>query len=514
MFQFFSVLNCCLLLFEFQSCKTNTQKDSSNLPNIILIVSEDHGQDLECYGNNVVKTPNIDYLADHGIKFNNAYTTYSVCSPSRGSILTGLYPHQNGQMGLATHKFRMYEGIKTLPKYLREAGYHSGCIGKIHVNPESEIPWDYRPGGLLNGSNFGKKNMPEYAARAMEFFRKSKDKPYFLMVNYPDAHFPLQRQVEGMPKDTVSMEDVQNTLPFTGANTVRLRDITAIYYSCINRLDESIGILMDSLKSCDKLDNTLVIFISDHGAQFSRGKTTNYEGALKISFIMSWPGKIKNGVVEEKKLVSVIDILPTVLDAINYNSVPENLSGRSLLGIAMGNDEEDWREYIFAGGLGSTAPYFFPRRSVRGERFKLIYNLHAGKEDPYYSVYTEMNNSSVISGTSEDELESLGPGVKEIYKRWQYPPRFELYDLVNDPWEFNDLSENPKFSEELEKMKNLMLEWQRESKDPLYSADNLNKIEAEVDSINKHLPDHSYQRNPDFQWRYPEYFTDYAVRND
>ena len=319
MIKIFSFISFGLIFLVIQSCKTNGNKEIESSPNVLLIVSEDHGQDLGCYGNEVVKTPNIDNLAINGIRFENAYTTYSVCSPSRGSILTGLYPHQNGQMGLATHRFRMYDGVKTLPKYLREAGYYSGCIGKIHVNPESEIPWDYRPGGLLNGSNFGKKSMPEYAARAMEFIRKSENKPYFLMVNYPDAHFPLQRQVEGMPKDTVSMEDVKNTLPFTGANTDRLRDITAIYYSCINRLDESIGILMDSLQSGGKLDNTLVIFISDHGAQFSRGKTTNYEGALKIPFIMSWPGKINNGVVEKKKLVSVIDILPTVLEAINYN---------------------------------------------------------------------------------------------------------------------------------------------------------------------------------------------------
>ncbi|MCK5702173.1 MAG: sulfatase-like hydrolase/transferase, partial [Cyclobacteriaceae bacterium] len=137
-------------------------------PNILLIVSEDNGPDLGCYGNTNVYTPNLDRLSAEGVQFNNAFVTYSVCSPSRSTIFTGLYPHQNGQIGLATHKYRMYEGIKTLPVYLREAGYRSGCIGKVDVNPESEIPWDYRPGGLLNGANFGKKSMPEYAAKSME----------------------------------------------------------------------------------------------------------------------------------------------------------------------------------------------------------------------------------------------------------------------------------------------------------------------------------------------------------
>lgn len=507
--RFFSYINCCFLLLGFYSCTTDTKQNKIESPNILLIVSEDHSQDLGCYGNSVVKTPNIDNLAENGIRFNNAYTTYSVCSPSRGSIFTGLYPHQNGQMGLATHRFRMYEGIKTLPKYLREAGYCSGCIGKVHVNPESEIPWDYRPGGLLDGSNFGKKNMPEYATRAMEFIRKSEGKPFFLMVNYPDSHFPLQRQVEGLPTDTVRAEEVINTLPFTGANTARLRDVTAIYYSCMNRLDEAIGILMDSMQASGNLDNTLIVFLSDHGAQFSRGKTTNYEGGLKIPLIMSWPGKIKSGVVEDTKLVSVIDLLPTFLEVINYSPFPEGLPGRSLLGIAKGSNQEKWREYLFAGGLGSTAKYFFPKRSVRGERFKLIYNIHSGRDNPYSIEYQDL--PILISGTKKEEIESLPSSVQEVYKRWQSPPEFELYDLQNDPWEFNDLSSDPDYKDELEMMKEVLFEWQKETRDPLAVPEYLKMLEAEVDSINKYYPNHSYQKDPAFKWRYPEYLSSYVL---
>jgi N-sulfoglucosamine sulfohydrolase len=509
MLRFFSITGFCFLLFGLLSCKTSTKKETGELPNILLIVSEDHSQDLGCYGNDVVKTPNLDFLAENGIRFNNAYTTYSVCSPSRSSIFTGLYTHQNGQMGLATHDFRMYDGIKTLPKYLREAGYYSGCIGKVHVNPESEIPWDYRPGGLLNGANFGKKNMPEYAVKAMEFIRQTNGKPYFLMVNYPDAHLPFQRRVEGLPHDTVGVEAVNNTLPFVGADTERLRDQTALYYSCVNRLDDAVGMLLDSMRASDNIDNTLIIFLGDHGAQFSRGKTTNYEGGLKIPFIMHWPGKIEGGLVEKDKLISVIDILPTVLDVIGYEPVPENLPGRSLLGIAQGNDDGDWRKYLFAGGLGCTGKYFFPKRSVRGERFKLIHNLEAGEENPYYSVYADRLNS----GTSSTEIEELSANMREVYKRWQKPPLFELYDLQNDPWEFNDLSSDPEYKEELEKMKDVILKWQRETRDPLYQHANYKMIEAEVDSINKHYPDHSYQKDPDFKWRYPEYFADYVLKN-
>jgi len=190
--------DCALLAFLLISFFWGCQVDKSNLavktqPNILLIVSEDNGPDLGCYGNKDVYTPNLDKLASDGILFQNAFVTYSVCSPARGSIFTGLYPHQNGQIGLATHKFRMYESFKTLPVYLKEQGYRTGCLGKIHVNPESAIPFDFHP---IRSSNFAKKNLPEYAQEAGKFISESES-PYFLMVNFPDAHYPLQKQIEG-----------------------------------------------------------------------------------------------------------------------------------------------------------------------------------------------------------------------------------------------------------------------------------------------------------------------------
>lgn len=495
------------LFITFQSCdKAHKIKEIETLPNILLIVSEDHGQDLGCYGNSVVRTPNIDFLASNGVTFENAYTTYSVCSPSRSSIFTGLYPHQNGQMGLATHKFRMYKPFKTIPVYLKSIGYRTGCLGKIHVNPESAIPFDFHE---LTSSNFEKKDLNSYAAKAVEF-TKSEDSPYFLMVNYPDAHFPLLRQVEGMPKNPIEGGDVKETLPFLGVNTERLRDVTADYYNSIDRLDEAIGILLDSLHSVKKLKNTLIVFLSDHGAQFSRGKTTNYEGALKIPLIFYWSGHIKKGGKVKRNLVSTIDILPTILDAVQLKP-DENLPGRSLLGLAQGRKEDDWRKYLFADGLGSTAMFFYPRRSVRGERYKLIYNLHAGREDPYYSVYTDHIYPEVISGTTSAEIMALETEMQEVYMRWKNPPEFELYDLLNDPWEFHELASNPRYKEELERMKTVLFSWQKDSRDPLFELQNLKMLEEEVDSVNKYFPNHSYQKNSDFQWRYPEYFREYVL---
>lgn len=495
----FSVI---LLIYVCMGCSPQKQEETEDeKPNILLIVSEDNGQDLGCYGVKDVTTPHLDQLAANGVRFNNAYTTYSVCSPSRSSIFTGLYPHQNGQMGLATHKFRMYKSFKTMPVYLKEAGYRTGCLGKLHVNPEEAMPFDFHE---IKESNFAKKNLPEYAAKSASFINASKE-PFFLMVNYPDAHYPLIRQVEGMPAHPISGRDVSGTLPYVGADTERLREVTADYYNSINRLDEAVGMLLDSLEASGKADNTLIIYLGDHGAQFSRGKTTNYEAALKIPLILHWPGQMKQGLVVKDALVSILDLLPTLLDVVGQ-SMPEELPGASLLSIAQDQQPDDWRQYLYADGLGSTSQYFFPRRSVRGAQYKLIYNLHAGKEDPMYTIYTDHTYPQVISGTTREEIDQLSDSLKAVYERWRKPPPFELYDLQADPWEYHNLATDPAYQGELEKMKTVLFQWQKETEDPLADAVKLAMFTAEVDSVNQHFPDYSYTKDAEFQWRYPDYF--------
>lgn len=482
-----------------------TPDDQNTLPNIILIVSEDHGQDLGCYGNQNVHTPHIDSLAKSGVKFINAYTTYSVCSPSRSSILTGLYPHQNGQIGLATHNFEMYKAFENIPSFLKARGYRTGCLGKLHVNPESAFPFDFHE---IESSNFAKERMGDYAIKAAEFIKAGGEQPFFLMVNFPDAHFPLLRKVEGLPTIEVSADNVLSTLPFVGADTERLRELTADYYSQINRLDESIGMLLDSLKATAKAENALIIYLSDHGAQFSRGKTTNYEAGLKIPLIMTWPKGLTGGEVMSDQMVSVIDVFPTIVDAVSALSEVE-LPGRSLIKIAKG--QQAGHEYIYAGGMIGTAKYFYPKRSVRGKKYKLIHTLFSGEPDPYFTVYTDHIYPTVLSGTSREEIASLPVELKDVYDRWENPPAFELYDLEHDPWEFTNLADDPNHQEELKRLKSVLNDWRANTRDPFMDSLNFNTIRAEVDSINKYYPDHSYQKDTAFRWRYPEYFWDYVL---
>ena len=181
---------CCMLL-ETRSTI------AAERPNILLIVSEDNGPELGCYGEPFVRTPVLDKLAAEGARFHNAYVPQAGCSQSRAAFLTGLYPHQNGQIGLTTWKFRMYrEDTPNIVRSLHDAGYRTGIIGKLHVNPASAFPFDVKK---IPSSNFSRAKLSDYAKHAEAFFR-AETKPFFLSVNYPDAHRPFIRQTRGLPE--------------------------------------------------------------------------------------------------------------------------------------------------------------------------------------------------------------------------------------------------------------------------------------------------------------------------
>jgi N-sulfoglucosamine sulfohydrolase len=232
-------------------------------PNILLIVSEDNGPELGSYGGPYARTPNLDRLAEQGVRFENAFVPYSVCSPSRAAFLTGLYPVQNGQIGLATHKFAMYR--KDTPNFatlLKSSGYYTGLIGKLHVNPESAFDFDFR---AIPGANFNREHsVQDYADAASQFWADTGDKPFFLSVNFPDAHLPFLRQANGRPKRPLSADDVR-PMPWVGVDSARIREQVANYYNCLERLDDGVGLLLAELERTGLAQNTIVFYIGDHG---------------------------------------------------------------------------------------------------------------------------------------------------------------------------------------------------------------------------------------------------------
>ena len=474
-------------------------------PNILLIVSEDNGPELRCYGDPYAQTPVLDQLAKDGVRFERAFVPYPVCSPSRGCFLTGLYSHQNGQIGLATHKFATYPNVPNVFTLLKATGYRTGLIGKLHVNPEKAFPVDYR---AIKGANFGERNMKNYADAANSFFSEESAEPFFLSINYPDAHFPLHRQQFGLPETPIDGDDVK-PLPWVGADSPRLRDFTANYYNCMRRLDDGVGMLLECLRKSGKSDNTLVIYIGDHGAQFSRGKCSVYESGLRIPFIVRWPREAKGGQVW-RELVSALDILPTILEASDIE-LSGQLSGRALQPLLSG-ETVPWRKYVFGFTTGAAPAIFHLAHSVRDERYKLISNPLASEGAPnlYAKAYLEQYNTHFAAGTLPEEIEVAPEHVQTAYNTFLHPPRYELYDLENDPNEFHNLVENSDYVETKERLIRTLTDWQFETRDPLSDPERLQAFA----SFQKEMSDLSYRKDNVFRWPYLDQFRTWRSKHE
>ena len=459
-------------------------------PNILLLVSEDNGPELGCYGDPYVKTPVLDGLAKQGVRFEHAYVPQAGCSQSRAALLTGLYPHQNGQIGLATWKFRMYrEDTPNLIRQLKKAGYRTGLLGKLHINPASAFPFDMKK---ISTSNFSRKKLVNYAKEAAAFFQAGKA-PFFLSVNYPDAHRPFIPQTGKLPAKPLTGDDVK-PLAYFGVDTPQLRTDTANYYNCMSRLDTLIGRLLESLQQSGKADNTLIIYMGDHGADLLRGNRTSYEGGVRVPLSIHWPGKTKPGHVAQQ-LVSTLDLTPTLL-AITGAEPIQDLPGMSLSPILEG-EKTAWRQYLFTEYHTHSGHNFYPQRTVRDARYKLVQNLQPGQENPGYNFTLNRFFSELPAVI--DKAPAL---VRNSYQRMKTPAEFELYDLQEDPYEFNDLVSDPDHNAILKTLKQQLAHWRQKTNDPLLKPMNLQRLKTEITAcFEDGLP-----QKTRLELTYPDYF--------
>ncbi len=481
--------------------RQNKQKSDSVIqqkrPNILVIVSEDNGCDLGCYGNRFVRTPNLDRLAAEGVRFDRAFVPQAGCSQSRAAYLTGLYPHANGQIGLATWKFRMYRSdTPNIIGALKEAGYRTGMVGKLHVNPESSFPLDFH---AIHDANFGRKKLDRYAEAAADFIGDdTSGKPFFLAVNYPDAHIPFIRQAEGLPKQPLTGEDVE-PLGHFGLDSPTMRQRTADYYNCVNRLDTLIGDLLETLRTAGHADDTLVVYFGDHGSDTLRGKRTCFEAGVRIPLIVRWPGVIAPGQVCGE-LVSTVDLFPTFREAADLPEL-NTLQGKSLMPLFRGC-RDGWREFLFTEFHYHHSAVRGFQRAVRDERFKLIHNLLPGTHhDDIDRVFAR----DYPPGEPERAMKNAPVEVRAAYERMRQPPEFELYDLQADPYEFRNLAGNTEYAGTLKRLQKALATWREETNDPFLNRELLDRVCKEVEAT----------RGTDGQWQRPKkYWSFYDVMDE
>jgi N-sulfoglucosamine sulfohydrolase len=359
---------------------------------------------------------------------------------------------------------------QALPNLLHEAGYRTGIIGKLHVAPADQIRFDHR-----HLDRRATRFVRGVAEEARAFFEERPEQPFFLMVNYSDPHasrsgtdpvrWSFESRVDGVPAEPAA-PGPDMVFPFQGIDTPEQRARVAGFYAGVQRLDVGVGLLLDALDAAGRTDDTLVIFVSDHGPPFDRAKTTVYEAGLRVPLLVRWPGVTRPQVSDA--LVSTLDLAPTVLDATS-TPLPSRLHGHTLRPL-LEDPDAGWRPHLFAGFNFHGANRFVPRRAIRDHRYKLIHNLLAGRVLPE----TGIDGDGAWEASQRPEL--AGTAVARAFATFADPPEWELYDLAADPWEFVDLAGRPELADVEAGLRAALLAERRRTRDPFLDSEQLERM--------------------------------------
>ncbi|MEM9015478.1 MAG: sulfatase [Verrucomicrobiota bacterium] len=410
-------------------------------PNVLLILADDLSWfDIGCYGNKVVRTPNIDKLASDGMKFSNAFTATAMCAPTRQQLYTGLFPVRNGAM--ANHS-QVKPGTKSMVHHLGSLGYDVHLYGKTHFGPTDSFPFKITEKLIL----------------------PTGPDPFCLVVATKMPHQPWPKN------ETYDPENL--TLPPYLIDNPETRLAMARYYTEVTQLDGVVGDLLSQLEANGQADNTVVIFTSEQGSAFFGGKWTCYDRGLKTALIVRWPGEVAPG-SESDALVQYVDVVPTLVELAGGDPATvdtgrsgapgggNGFDGKSFLEILRGQREEH-HPYVYGVHTmqGAWVGGPFPIRSIRDDRYKFIWNLMP--ERPFANFLMVQDKLNCWKSWVRDA--AADPAAAEIVERWVKRPEFEFYDTENDPFELVNLADDPSHSDRIEGMKTTLEAWMKQQGD-------------------------------------------------
>ena len=408
---------------------------SNHLPNILYLHSHDTGRYVQPYGHQV-PMPNVQALADQGVLFRQAYCAAPTCSASRACLLTGQYTQTNGMMGLAHRGWSLRDYSHHIVHVLREAGYHSVLIGEQHISKDpAAIGYD-------EVFKIPTTRVETVAPLAMEVLRREHERPLFMSVGFFETH----REFLGPG----SLRDVHySQVPPNLPDAPEIRTDMAGFKASARSLDHGVGLVLNALDGAGMSDNTLVIFTTDHGMPFPGAKATLYDRGLGVMLILRGPFPFHGGRVVDA-LVSHIDLFPTVCEFLGLDR-PDFLQGVSILPLLHG-DVPAVRNEVFAGSTWHAA--YEPQRAIRTTRYKFI-RRWGDKHTPVLP--------NTDDGPTKDYLLRHGWAEREI-------PSEQLYDLIFDPNEANNLVADASYAEVLDDLRSRLEEWMRDTQDPLLAG--------------------------------------------
>lgn len=442
-----------------------------NFRNVVFIIGDDHSTEvLGAYGNKIVKTPNLDKMAQRGVLFSHAYVNSPVCSPSRQSMITGKYPHASGVSLLSTP---FPEEQISIADYLTPLGFRTAIIGKNHFNSDSNHGFEHKiqkrdyldyikahppriapdsvksrpqwkpfkdPANIwLNADALPSQYYDEddvgtyYAKKAIEFINKNQDERFCLWLGFEEPHSPFNFPIEyankykpeDMPLPTGSPQD-DRWIPavFKDLTETEKKGIISSYYTSVEYLDKNVGLVLDALEKAGLSENTLVIYVGDHGYLLNDHKRFEkhmmWEEAVKAPLIIQGGKAFAEGKIE-LELTEFVDLVPTIVEALGEEPL-NDIHGKSLVPLLKGETDKH-RDYVFSEFLPDN------KAMIRTKEFKYIFTT--GKNDLGMGYETGFGASGITH---------------------------KLYDMVGDPKETTNLSNNPKYQETMLDLQKKLLE--------------------------------------------------------
>lgn len=406
-------------------------------PNIIWLMAEDISTDLACYGMKAVKTPNLDKLAEEGIKYTNCFCTNSICSPSRSAMMVGVHQLKiNAQHHRSNRDVPLPEPYKPVTYWLRKAGYTCILGNELVMDKgrKTDCNFKHQPLGTWDGKeNFGL--FDKYDVFTHE------DQPFFAQIQLLATHRgDWWDEVREKSQHPVNPDSVELPPYFADHPIIRLD--WAKYLDQMEYIDNELGLLIQDLKNKGMYENTVIIFIGDNGRCNIRAKGYLNDPGLHIPLIVNWPEGIEPGQVKDE-VISTADITATILDLAGA-TMPDYLTGKSFL------DKDFNREFVFSA-RDLWDEVMEKSRSLSTKKYKYIRNDMPEVPWDAHHAYLEFYRPAVhVMRRLMWEGKLKGP--EKIFFAGEKPTE-ELYDLTVDPYELKNLTEETGFKDVLSEMR-------------------------------------------------------------
>ena len=428
-------------------------------PNVLWIVVDDMSANFSCYGETLIKTPHVDRLAAEGTKFTNAFITAPVCSPCRSAFITGMYQtsigaHQH-RSGRGELKIHLPDGVVPVPELFQQAGYYT-CIGNGLPGQPSR-----RKGKPRLGKTDYNFQWDESMYDSSDWAGRASGQPFFMQVQLPGGKLRGGRDEKAQSLTQRAKEEFGSAVdpqavtlpPYYLRDPVLLRDWAA-YLDSVRFTDRHIGEVIARLESEGILDQTLIIFLTDHGISHARGKQFLYNEGTHIPFVVRGPG-IPEGAVRED-LIEHIDMAAISLAAAGI-AVPETMQAKDVFA-----KDYQPRDAVFAARdrCDETVERI---RSVRTERFLYIRNFYPQRPLLQPNAYKDAK-SILIALRSHHEAGELDT-VSEQLLFSPTRPAEDLYQWTTDPWQLNNLAQKPEYHATLTQIRDRLDRWMVETND-------------------------------------------------